>query len=110
MRRISSDAAGLVGVNPARNAAMDFMFSGIFFGPTAEILATAAPRRVITTSRPASTSASKRLKFALALTTETRVMNYSNVVIYMTILTAYDVHYPTRICRSRRRQRHESVT
>jgi hypothetical protein len=76
---------------------MDFMFSGIFFGATPEILATAAPRRVITTSRPASTSASRRLKFALALTTETRIMNYSNVVIYMTILTASDVYYPTRI-------------
>jgi hypothetical protein len=89
---------------------MDFMFSGIFFGTTPEILATAAPRRVITTSRPASTSASSRLKFALALTTETRVMNYSNVVIYMTILTASDVYYSIRICRSRQRQRHESVT
>jgi hypothetical protein len=94
MRRISSDAAGLVAVNPARNAAMDFMFGGIFLGAIPEILATAAPRRVITTSRPASTSASRRLKFALALTTETRVTNYSNVVIYMTILTASDVYYP----------------
>jgi hypothetical protein len=95
MRRINSEAAGLAGVNPARNAAIDFMFGGIFFGTTPEILATAAPRRVITTSRPASTSASRRLKFAFALTTETRVTIYSHVVIYMTILPASNVYCPT---------------